>query len=93
LSFHHGPDHAICHHWYRTPRDPLRGNRREQVFFSDEDYAAQSYTEVWSWCLMSNHVRLIADPSHPDGLRAMLSEVHRRHTKRINQANEWTVHI
>jgi putative transposase len=73
-----------------------RDNRREQVFFSNIDYAAylnllrtyaaQSQTEIWSWCLMPNHVHLIAVRSHPDGLRAMLGEVHRRHTKRHQSA-------
>ncbi|MDA1326588.1 MAG: hypothetical protein O3C34_17825 [Proteobacteria bacterium] len=61
-----------------------RGNRRETVFFSDEDYRAYlnmmttavdivavdgAESEVWAWCLMPNHVHLIIVPSHEDGLR------------------------
>ena len=48
------------------------GNRRQQVFFSDDDYAAyrdlmaqwcaQEKVEVWA-CLMPNHVHLIMVPA------------------------------
>lgn len=57
-----------------------RGNRRERVFFEDEDYrlyrrliseAAQRVrAEVSAYCLMPNHVHLIVTPSGNDGLRA-----------------------
>lgn len=49
-----------------------RGNRRLQTFFSDEDYEAyidlmaqwctHCGVEVWAYCLMPNHVHLIAVP-------------------------------
>ena len=51
-----------------------RGNRRQQTFFCDEDYRA--YIElmaewcrkhdvaIWAWCLMPNHVHLIAVPQN-----------------------------
>jgi putative transposase len=71
-----------------------RGNRRQLVFFSDEDYRTyrtmlakacrMARTEVWAYCLMPNHVHLILVPSRPDGLRAALGEAHRRYTRRIN---------
>ncbi|KKO20053.1 MAG: hypothetical protein BROFUL_01229 [Candidatus Brocadia fulgida] len=47
-----------------------RGNRRLQTFFCDDDYEAYIdlmcqwcthwNVEVWAYCLMSNHVHLIA---------------------------------
>ena len=55
-----------------------RGNRRQQTFFGDEDYAA--YVElmatwcaarevaIWAYCLMPNHIRLIGVPQSEDGL-------------------------
>ncbi len=56
-----------------------RGNRRERVFFEDGDYAlyldllAEAAEKVgvaiWGYCLMSNHVHIIATPSDEDGLR------------------------
>ncbi|GGC88289.1 hypothetical protein GCM10010994_52820 [Chelatococcus reniformis] len=64
-----------------------RGNRREQVFFGEDDYRAyldllsfyaRAGTQLIAWCLMPNHVHLVAIPAHEDGLRAMLGETHRR---------------
>jgi len=55
-----------------------RGNRRETVFFGEEDYAlyrdllreacAREGVAVWSYCLMPNHVHLILTPLTPEGL-------------------------
>ncbi|MFC2251318.1 transposase [Labrys portucalensis] len=80
-----------------------RGNRRERVFFCDEDYRAyldllkiyapKSGTRLIAWCLMPNHVHLLAIPTEPDGLRAMLGETHRRYTARINTRQQWTGHL
>ncbi|WP_206370650.1 transposase [Solimonas marina] len=49
-----------------------RGNRRQRIFLEDSDYAlyrdlmAQACKEndvdVWSYCLMPNHVHLIMVP-------------------------------
>ena len=71
-----------------------RGNRRQQVFFGDEDYRAYrallaegcagAGVAVWGYCLMPNHVHLILVPSSADGLRAALGEAHRRYTRRVN---------
>ncbi len=80
-----------------------RGNRRETVFFSDADYRAylnmlitavgKAESEVWAWCLMPNHVHLIIVPSHEDGLRQSVANVHRRYAARINARNEWRGHL
>ena len=61
-----------------------RGNRRERVFFSDDDYRAyvdllkiyapKSGTRLIAWCLMPKHLHLIVIPDKPDGLRATLGE-------------------
>ena len=76
-----------------------RGNRRQTVFFSDDDYAAyidllaegcrEAKTAVWAYCLMPNHVHLILVPKDADGLRAALGEAHRRYTWRINRREDW----
>jgi putative transposase len=80
-----------------------RGNRRQQTFFSDEDY--QEYirllsascnkagVEIWAYCLMPNHVHIIAVPENPDSLRAALGESHRRYTRRINFRHGWRGHL
>ena len=80
-----------------------RGNRRQEVFFCDEDYAhyrdliAASCREqgvsCLAWCLMPNHVHLILRPSTNDGLRAALAEAHRRYSRRINFSKGWTDYL
>jgi putative transposase len=71
-----------------------RGNRRKQTFFCDEDYVAyldlmaewcgRCGVEVWAYCLMPNHVHLIAVPASEDGLRRAIGEAHRQYTRRVN---------
>lgn len=80
-----------------------RGNRRMPVFFDDNDYraymaflsewCAKAGTEIWAYCLMPNHVHLILVPSHEDGLRAALSETHRRYASRVNKREDWSGHL
>jgi len=80
-----------------------RGNRRQQTFFNDEDY--QSYLElmsewcmklnvrIWAYCLMPNHVHLIAVPETKEGLNLAIGEAHRRYTRRINFREGWRGHL
>ena len=80
-----------------------RGNRRQQTFFRDDDY--QAYldlvgewcsahdVEIWAYCLMPNHVHLIAVPESADGLRRALGEVHRRYTRLVNFREGWRGHL
>ena len=59
-----------------------RGNRREPIFFEEGDQElyldilaeqmAKARVEVWSYCLMPNHVHLILTPQDEAGMgRAM----------------------
>ena len=76
-----------------------RGNRRQRVFFDDDDYRVYrallaegcraAGVAVWAYCLMPNHVHLILVPSDPDGLRAALGETHRRYTRHVNLREGW----
>jgi putative transposase len=76
-----------------------RGNRRQETFFNDGDYSAYlelmvewcgaEGVEIWSYCLMPNHVHLIAVPKSEDGLRRAVGEAHRRYTRRINFREKW----
>jgi len=80
-----------------------RGVRRSDVFFCDEDrdlyisllseFCKKSGTEVWAYCLMSNHVHLVMVPGTEDGLRASLGEAHRRYTQQINQREGCRGHL
>jgi putative transposase len=80
-----------------------RGNRRQQTFFCDEDYGrylelmAQfckaENVEIWAYCLMPNHVHLIAVPQSVDGLRRAIGEAHRRYTRMVNFREGWRGHL
>jgi len=80
-----------------------RGNRRQQTFFCDEDYLAyidlmaqwcgKYGVEIWAWCLMPNHVHLIAVPPTEDTLARAIGEAHRRYTRRINFRADWRGHL
>jgi putative transposase len=80
-----------------------RGNRRQQTFFNDDDYLAylslmaewcgKLRVEIWAYCLMPNHVHLIAVPETEEGLARAIGEAHRRYTRRINFREEWRGHL
>jgi len=71
-----------------------RGVRGIDVFQQEEDYelylqllsefCRKAGTEVWAYCLMTNHIHLIMVPESEDGLRAALGEAHRRYTRHVN---------
>ncbi|TAN56117.1 MAG: transposase, partial [Rhodospirillales bacterium] len=76
-----------------------RGNRRQPTFFDEGDYRlyldlladnAQRFgLQVWAYCLMPNHVHLIAVPEAQDSLTRALAETHRRYTRDINRRKGW----
>lgn len=80
-----------------------RGNRRQKTFFSPSDYAAylalmddwcdRCEVEVLAWCLMPNHVHLVAVPASASGLRRAIGEAHRRYTCAVNRREGWTGHL
>jgi putative transposase len=77
-----------------------RGNRRQQTFFEDADYAlyrdlmaaacATHGVRCWAWCLMPNHVHLVLEPAREDALALAVGEAHRRYTRHINAREGWT---
>ena len=80
-----------------------RGNRRAKTFFEDGDYglyrdllsqsAERAGVEIWCYCLMPNHVHIIAVPSDEDGLRRAFADTHRRYTGFINARMRATGHL
>ena len=80
-----------------------RGNRRMATFFCDEDYQVylalmaewcrKLNVAVWCYCLMPNHIHLIAVPETEEGLRRAIGEAHRRYSVMINRRQKWTGHL
>lgn len=80
-----------------------RGNRRQETFFCNEDYQAyieimakwcsRCKVDIWAYCLMPNHVHMIAVPRNGDSLWRAVGETHRRYTLRINFRRGWRGHL
>lgn len=84
---------AIPHHIVQ------RGNRRQRVFFSDDDrrfylelLAANSRKcglSIWAYCLMDNHVHMVAVPQSEGALAKVVGDTHRSYTRMINFRERW----
>ena len=71
-----------------------RGNRRQQTFFCDDDYrtyrdlmrewCGAHQVEILAYCLVPNHVHLIAVPQSANGLSLAIGEAHRRYARMVN---------
>ena len=80
-----------------------RGNRRQDVFFNDRDRfvyitllrtACEEHgVRIWAYCLMRNHVHVIAVPEHADSLARCFADAHVRYTRRINRREGWQGHL
>jgi putative transposase len=80
-----------------------RGNRREDIFFADQDreayltwlreYSEKFDVEILAYCLMTNHIHLVAVPVDDDGLQRVLKPLHMRYAQRINRACGWKGHL
>jgi len=57
------------------------------------EWCVRRNVEVWAYCLMPNHVHMIAVPGSEEGLRQAIGEAHRRYTRRINVREGWRGHL
>lgn len=73
------------------------------TFFRDDDYREyislmaewcnKCGIEIWAYCLMPNHVHLIAVPESEEALRRGIGEAHRRYSRMINFRENWRGHL
>jgi putative transposase len=80
-----------------------RGNARREVFFSPQDrqvylgllrqYSEHYALQILGYCLMTNHVHLVARPGDPDALAKTLREVHGRYARYRNAIERITGHL
>ncbi len=80
-----------------------RGNRRQIVFFSDSDKSLYlklladalegSRIRLLAYCLMTNHVHLVAVPEEKEEFSSALGELHRKYTTIINIRERWRGHL
>lgn len=72
-----------------------RGNNRSVVFFDDEDrqtylnllltYSRKYNVAIWAYCLMSNHVHLLAVPETDTGLARGIGMTNMLYTQYLNR--------
>ena len=80
-----------------------RGNNQQDVFFVDDDrrvylqflreYAARYRLRIHGYCLMTNHVHIIAVPEVEDALANAIGRAHFRYSQYINQFHKRSGHL
>lgn len=72
-----------------------RGNNREKVFFNERDkttyleflakYSIQCRVVIHAYCLMTNHVHILAVPNNEDSLAKMMQKLSLSYTQYVNK--------
>ncbi len=80
-----------------------RGNNQQDVFFVDDDYrvylrilaeeAKKFELDILGYCLMTNHIHLIATPKNEDSLAKAAGRAHFRYTQYINRMHSRSGHL
>jgi putative transposase len=80
-----------------------RGNCRENVFFTEEDRQVylswlrqcceKHRVDILAYCLMTNHIHLVAVPARQEGLQAVLRPLHMRYAQRVDCRRGWHGHL
>ena len=80
-----------------------RGNRREAIFFDDEDrevylamvqeYAQRYGLSLWAYCLMTNHVHFVVVPQGEDSMALAVGRAHMRYARWLNRKGGWSGHL
>jgi putative transposase len=79
------------------------GNNRQDVFFVDEDrrvylellqeQAGKYGLEILAYCLMTNHVHLVAIPHEEEALAQAVGRTHFRYTQYVNRLHRRSGHL
>lgn len=80
-----------------------RGNNCQDVFFVDDDrrvylellkeQAGKYLLELVGYCLMSNHIHIVATPHEQDSLAKAIGRTHFRYTQYINRFHRRSGHL
>jgi len=80
-----------------------RGNRRGRVFIDDADreaylaflerYCHAHGLHVWAWCLMGNHIHLVAWPEHQNSIARALGNAHGKYAQWFNGQHSLSGHV
>ena len=80
-----------------------RGNNRQDIFFVDDDrrvylkflahYAQRFGLDILGYCLMTNHVHLVAVPKAEDSLAVVIGRTDLCYTQYVNRFHRRTGHL
>jgi putative transposase len=80
-----------------------RGNNRQDVFFADEQrhlyleflkkHSEQFGLAVWAYCLMSNHVHIVATPNSGEALAKAIGRTNFNYAQKLNRLMRRSGHV
>ena len=80
-----------------------RGNNRQDVFFTDDhrrvyldflkQYSEQFGLAIHAYCLMTNHVHLVATPPSGEALAKAVGRTNFRYAQKLNRVMKWSGHL
>ena len=80
-----------------------RGNAKQRIFFTDNDYrlyidllrrhSERHGLDIWAYCLMPNHVHLIALPRRPASMPRALGRTHAEYARYFNLTRQSCGHV
>jgi len=56
-------------------------------------YCDKDGVEILAYCLMTNHLHLVAIPDTEEGLQRVLKPLHMRYAQRVNRLRGWKGHV
>lgn len=80
-----------------------RGNNRRDVFFTDTDremyltllkrYASEFAVDILGYCLMTNHIHVVASPHTADALSQTFGRTHNDYSRWLNIRRQESGHV
>jgi putative transposase len=80
-----------------------RGNHHDDIFFTPQDrglylsllkaHSEKFQLDILAWCLMSNHIHLVAIPENENSLAKAIGHAHRKDSRKINETRGWSGHL
>lgn len=56
-------------------------------------YCGRHHVDVLAYCMMTNHIHLVAVPNYENALEKVFRPLHTRYAQRINRAKRWSGHL
>ncbi len=67
--------------------------KSDRLLGLSKDYCDKYQVDILAYCLMTNHVHLVAVPNTDEGLQRVLKPLHMRYAQRVNRLRGWKGHV